>query len=142
MWPSVYPTPPPGTAFTRPERAEPPTSAFLPAVTFSGTTTSEGRGCAKLDLPADLGVGVMADGENKMSWPTLLLKLEAEVGTKCEVTAEEDVTVAAGQYKAAKVEMSTKDGKTTRCFAPGVGLVRMTSGGERALELKAFKQGK
>jgi hypothetical protein len=95
------------------------------------------------------GLTRVADGDLQLAKPQVLLKLPAEVGTeweegetKYEVTAVEEVAVGAGKYKAAKVEMSTKGGKTTLWFAPGVGLVRMTSGGERALELKAFTPGK
>lgn len=80
-------------------------------MTISETTTSEGRGCASLDVHADLHFGLIADGEGMLSWLTMLLKLEAEVGTMCQAgTAKYDLTVAAGQYDAANVEMRTKSG--------------------------------
>lgn len=91
----------------------------------------------------------VSDGGKPLDEPTVLLKLPATTGTtwesggaKYEVTAVEEVTVAAGKYTAAKVEMTAGGGKTTLWFAPAIGLVKMAPGrGDRVLELKAFKPG-
>jgi hypothetical protein len=111
------------------------------------------RGPAKTILIAvsETGISRVVEGDQVQTEPELLLKLPAKVGTtweasgtKHEVMAEENVTVPAGEYNAAKVAMITSPTDTTTLwFAPGVGLVRMAhSGHAQVLELKSFTPGK
>jgi len=99
---------------------------------------------------ADTGLTRVSDLDGKLDEPDLLLKLPATVGTawevggtKYEVTATEEVAVAAGKYPAVKVEEKSGKYPAVRWFAPGVGLVKMAvQGGGSTYELKAFTPGK
>jgi len=99
---------------------------------------------------ADSGLTRVAEGDTRLAEPVLLLKLPATVGvtweaggSKYEVTATEEVTVAAGTYQAVKVEERSGKLTTYLWFAPGVGMVKMAvKGGGSTYELNAFKPGK
>lgn len=99
---------------------------------------------------ADTGLTRVAEGDTRLAEPVMLLKLPATVGTageaggtEYEVTATEEVTVAAGTYRAVKVVEKSGKYPAVRWYAPGVGLVKMAvKGGESSYELKAFKSGK
>lgn len=88
--------------------------------------------------------------DKKLAKPTLWLKLPLtagskweDVNTKVEVAAEEEVEVAAGKFKAMKVEKTTGQGTWTTWYAPGVGIVKsIATVTKTELELKTHKPGK
>jgi len=95
-------------------------------------------------------LSTVAKGQDQLTKPSRVLKLPLAVGAKWEelnekyeVTAEEEVEVPAGKFKAVKVEKTTSEGTWRTWYAPGVGIVKMTATvTETVLELKAFKPGK
>jgi hypothetical protein len=112
--------------------------------------------------------GVLRVGTQLKDYPTpmTMLKLPAKAGDKWEsniggaignqlhkIVGEEEVKVPAGTYNAIRVEMTVqlpaeagmREVKQTHWFAPGVGVVKISTnmgGSERVQVLKSFTPGK
>lgn len=92
-----------------------------------------------------LKAGAKAGG----TWETTATMAGWAVKTTYTLGAEEQVQVAAGTFRAVRVDMVAESGgairlRTTAWYAPGVGLVKAATSGNvtSAVELKSFTPGK